>query len=800
MSLRYFLILIFFVLALTPVLFFQAWPQSTVGDSDLEDVRDRHLLLAQKIARTLEDYQANVRTTFAAFASDPLNWESASNYLKILENQNFRHICIVDRRSGQVMKSLSVAHAPCPQTIPEQRLKVLNDIAVEEQTVFSPVAAGADGSNVMHLVKPIDSNTLAVGELGTEYIRKLGEAVAFGLRGHAAIVDHAGNVLSHPLPNWVAERRSIAAVPLVQRMLAGETGVDRFFSPALRGDMVAGFTSVQPVGWGVMVPQPAEELLVKAQRARQSAMFVLLIGVAGSLTFALLLSVLMSRPLEDLTLAARRIADGELILPKTLKNKRILPLEMRDLYQSFTEMVFKLRKSITQVNRLAFLDTVTGLANRAYFCRRVTIFVDDADINETGVLLFLDLDGFKAVNDTKGHQVGDVILVQVAERLCDKLNLPLLSQKNPDETTIFESRSEALVARLGGDEFTIFLPNVSIGDAQNTAETILHSLETPFDTGESQVSLSASIGLARFPEDAVGYSSLLKAADSAMYDAKRSGKNQVQRYHRDITRRHDNRYNLADDLFSRDVAEQMDVYFQPVYRTADTSLVSVEGLLRWNHPTQGILGPGSFLSIANDLGQQRRIDMIAISKSLEIMEEFADRGIAPKELSLNLTLERLLDKPFMDEIIESMPMACKLSIELVESTTLDAMDTRVSWSIDRLKEAGIGLMLDDFGSRHASVSSLLDLAPDRIKLDSEMVSRIDNDRIAKIVKSIIDMSHDQGVKVVAKGVENIAHFTMLRDLGCDYAQGYALNAPMTKAEFMICLGNSVDAQLRSAKV
>lgn len=442
-------------------------------------------------------------------------------------------------------------------------------------------------------------------------------------------------------------------------------------------------------------------------------------------------------------------------------------------------MVVRLRDSTARVNTLAFVDSVTGLANREYFRQNIDAFVGATGFDGGAALLFLDLDGFKSVNDTKGHDAGDIMLRHVADRLCETVGVPPF---DPNTSSPQDCRNP-VIARLGGDEFVIFLPNFTGDDASALADKVLGALSVPFDIGESPVALSCSIGVARFPEHGAEYSSLLKAADLAMYDAKRSGKNQIKLYFSNLHRRSSGRHFLADDLFSGAFAEQMDMIFQPIYRTGDMDYTGVEGLIRWQHPTEGLLEPNQFLPAVAALGMQRQIDTFAFEHATALVSDLAARGIDTGSLSLNLPMERLIDKPFMDLVIRNLPLPFAFSVELVESSFLDIMDSRIYWSIDRLKEAGVGIELDDFGSTHASVSSLLDLGPKRIKLDTGLVRRISEDvRIAAILRSLVEMAHGQGVEVVGKGAEFPSQVEVLTELGCDYLQGYALSTPMTASQ------------------
>jgi GGDEF domain-containing protein len=417
--------------------------------------------------------------------------------------------------------------------LPEERFRALKALANGDRVATSEVMADSDGMNVMQLVKAV-GDQIAVGTFSTRYINQLGKNIAFGVLGHAAIVDHAGNVLSHPLDSWIAERRNIAKVSSVQRMLAGETGVETFYSPALKGDMIAGLTAVQPVGWGVMVPQPVVELHAKAERASRSALLIMALGFLASAVIGLAAAFWIARPIEALSDSSRQVASGRYVTPRL---RRWLPAELASLQTSFASMIGKLRLSLMEVNRLAYTDGVTGLANRTYFLRRAVNVIDHSKRESRSCsLLFIDLDGFKPVNDNLGHDMGDIVLKSVADRLADHFRvLPVgdLIDQNPLECDI--APDEVIVARLGGDEFAVLVAGA--GDESQAlamGEEILSLLVVPFHIHEQAIRIGASIGIACTPRDGSDLTTLLKKADIAMYNSKRTGRNKVSLFDRSL--------------------------------------------------------------------------------------------------------------------------------------------------------------------------------------------------------------------------------------------------------------------------
>jgi len=240
MKLRFLLISTLFALVLIPLLLFRAWPHSAVLESELDEVHERHLLIAQNLAAALERYHRDLSSTFELLLSDLEHLQDVDGVIEVLDNLSFRHVCAFNEETGQVVQQLAPKGALCPEVISAERLDRFKALAQGDGIGFGPVTQASDGQNVIHMVKSRDG-TLVVGAIYTSYFVELGKAVSFGMRGHAAIIDHEGNVLSHPLESWITDRMNMSEVSAVQKMLEGKTGVDTFFSPALEDDMIAGY-------------------------------------------------------------------------------------------------------------------------------------------------------------------------------------------------------------------------------------------------------------------------------------------------------------------------------------------------------------------------------------------------------------------------------------------------------------------------------------------------------------------------------------------------------------------------------
>ena len=788
MKLRYFLLALFLFLSVTPLLLFQAWPHSEVLEDELNEVHERHLLLARNLAAALERYHQDLVTTFDLLLDSPETWSETKSITRVLDNLSFRHVCIADWETGQVTQTLASASAPCPEQIAAAELERLKSLVLPDGVAFGPVVQVPDGENVLHMVKRLD-DSLAVGAIRTTYFQELGDAIAFGVRGHAAIVDQSGRALSHPLEDWVATRKDMSKISAVQRMMARETGVEIFYSPALKGDMIAGFTFVDPVGWGVMIPQPIKELYEKADAARQSGIIVLIIGVGFALALALLVSLRVVRPLEQISRASSKIADGELSLPDLQDRSRFLPVEFNELSKRFREMVFRLRENMSTINALAYQDLVTGLGNRTYLHQQL----DDAiSAEQSGALILIDLDGFKSVNDMYGHDVGDKVLEVVGARLCDVLNI-----RKPAEAKDAMPGQEAsnawlhpFVTRVGGDEFAIWIPSTEQERISSQAKQIVERIREPIVVDSAQATIGASVGIAHFPGDGQDRAGLMKAADLAMYDAKKAGKDRFVAYTPALMRAVLNERELGREIETGLETGQFLPFFQPQFRLSDRILSGVEALVRWRHPDKGLLTPKDFLETAKELNFIADIDAMMMQSSVELLVDLNQAGISIPSLAVNVSEERLQAPDFVSSLQSLKGLPFELRFELVETMALDNLEEQLAWTLEQIRQAGFLLDLDDFGVANASVLGLMNVEPSHIKIDRNLVSGIEQDNVfERLVQSIIGMGHSLGIPIIAEGADTLEQVERLATMNCDFAQGFALAKPMDIHDLSSFLNN-----------
>ncbi|WP_282610386.1 sensor histidine kinase [Pelagibius sp. Alg239-R121] len=301
---------IFLAITVVPLCLFWLWPHSKALDSEFKEVHERHLLLANNLSSALSRYYRDAVAGYEIVSRNLVDGKDFAFADELLTNLSFRHICVAELKGGRVVSEVDTQAFPCPEIIPAKRFAYFQSVAKEERTILTGVLPAPDGQPTLYFLK-IYGDRLVVGAVFTDYFVKLGKQISFGRLGHAAIVDQNGRVLAHPLDSWIAEMRDISKVSVVQRMLAGETGVETFYSPALKDDMVAGFTAVDGPGWGVMVPQPVAELKEKAAGIQLSAMVVFAAGLALAAVLAAVLSFALVRSLKTVTLAARAMASGD---------------------------------------------------------------------------------------------------------------------------------------------------------------------------------------------------------------------------------------------------------------------------------------------------------------------------------------------------------------------------------------------------------------------------------------------------------------------------------------------------------
>lgn len=419
----------------------------------------------------------------------------------------------------------------------------------------------------------------------------------------------------------------------------------------------------------------------------------------------------------------------------------------------------------------AHYDALTQLPNRQMFYDNLRQTIDLSHNNNIQfALLFLDLDDFKDVNDTYGHEDGDELLNIVAQRLLGCV------------------RPTDLVSRLGGDEFTIIVQNLkNLSDIEFIAEKILNSISKPYAIRENTVHVSASIGIAFFPRDSSDAAELLKRADLAMYEAKKDGRNQYRIFSAVMLKNVVTRRELMAEMNSALEEEQFTLHYQPIIDMQTGKTVKAEALIRWNHPTRGLIGPLEFISLAEETSQIVAIGNWVFNQAMKQAVEWHDQFQSNFSININVSpIQFMHDGLNTNEWIHALARnglsGAALVVEITESLLMEVND-EVRARLMAFKHAGIKVALDDFGTGYSSLLHLKQLDIDILKIDRSFVRNLgSNPEDLALCQGIIVMAHQLGMKVIAEGVNSQRHHDLLKEAGCDYGQGFWYAKPMTATE------------------
>jgi diguanylate cyclase (GGDEF)-like protein/PAS domain S-box-containing protein len=435
------------------------------------------------------------------------------------------------------------------------------------------------------------------------------------------------------------------------------------------------------------------------------------------------------------------------------------------------EDITERKKNEEQIHQLAYFDTLTGLPNRALFLDRLQKSLALADRSgKTVAVLFLDLDNFKDINDTQGHDFGDKLLTEVARRLSGCI------------------RDADTLARLGGDEFVVMLAADGHETAGITALRILETFRCPFDIEGRRTYAGFSIGIAIYPDDASDLEGLLRSADAAMYQAKGRGRQNFQFFSAKMNARIVERVSMEADLRQTLEQEDLVLFYQPQWDLLTGRHCGVEVLLRWRHPELGEISPNRFIPLAESSGQIFRLGEWALRSACTQASAWVQAGRSVGRIAVNISGHQLRQNDFPD-LIRSILADTNLDptvleLEFTESVLMENGEKTVS-VLQSLKEMGIHLSIDDFGTGYSSLSYLKHFPVDRIKIDRSFVSGIGrNPGDAAIVAAVIALARTLKVRVMAEGVETRDQLDFLQKHGCSEVQGFLLGVPMATADLV----------------
>jgi diguanylate cyclase (GGDEF)-like protein/PAS domain S-box-containing protein len=452
-------------------------------------------------------------------------------------------------------------------------------------------------------------------------------------------------------------------------------------------------------------------------------------------------------------------------------------LARRELEQQVQARTAELQRANEQLLHDAFHDALTGLPNRALFLDRLGQAIERSKrhVERRFAVLFLDFDRFKVINDSLGHTIGDALLTALGRRLKPCLR--------PADT----------LARLGGDEFTILLEDITcLDDATKVAERIGQALLHPFVLHDHEIHISASIGIVG-ESGYAGPNEALRDADIAMYRAKSLGKARYEVFDRAMRERALALMTLESDLRLALGRGQLQVHYQPIVEACGQQLVGFEALVRWQHPKHGIISPAEFISLAEETGLIIEIDRWVLAEACRQVRFWQDEfpTCGPVTLSVNLSSQQFIRPDLAAYVKQTLQdtgfAAANLKLEITETLLMNS-SASVNEVLEHLRELGVQLYIDDFGTGYSSLSYLQRFSTDTLKIDRSFISKMsESEESAELVRTIISMAHNLGMQVVAEGIETAEQLASLRELRCEYAQGYLFAKPLEPtqaAEFL----------------
>jgi diguanylate cyclase (GGDEF)-like protein/PAS domain S-box-containing protein len=437
-----------------------------------------------------------------------------------------------------------------------------------------------------------------------------------------------------------------------------------------------------------------------------------------------------------------------------------------------------------RMRHLAYFDALTGLPNRRQFTEELEMKLQlENRSSQQLALLFIDMDNFKRINDTLGHSIGDLLLCEVSTRLMESVRV--------GDQVLRQSSREAniSVSRLGGDEFTVLISNMCHrNDVEVVANRILTALRKPMTLNGHELIVTPSIGISQAPMDGKSVELLLKHADTAMYQAKKAGCNNYQFYDIGMDHTSFERLNLESELYKAMELDQIEVHYQPIVDLRSGAVLEVEALVRWRHPSRGLIFPDAFISIAEEIGAIAQLGEIVLRKACRQLREWQLANMTIQRVAVNISSMQIRQKnflPMVAEILKETGLAPNaLILELTESILMLDAEQNID-TLQKLKKTGIFIALDDFGTGYSSLSYLQRFPVDILKIDRSFINDIrDKHNNAGIINAVAALARSLNLQVVCEGIETMEQLRFLCDLNVDTVQGYLLSKALPAIELV----------------
>ncbi|MCX6344340.1 MAG: EAL domain-containing protein [Armatimonadetes bacterium] len=439
------------------------------------------------------------------------------------------------------------------------------------------------------------------------------------------------------------------------------------------------------------------------------------------------------------------------------------------------------RKSYEEIlDRQARYDPLTGLPNRLMFTETLSAMINSHKKSGANLgLIFLDMDRFKNVNDTHGHDAGDLLLIEIGRRIKDCL------------------RNSDVLCRMGGDEFTVILRRFKcVEDVRLVADRILNEISRPFIIQNQEFNIGSSIGVSIYPSDAQDFNGIVKNADTAMYRAKELGRNNCQFYNAEMDAATIHKQKTEQDLRQAIAQGELEIYYQPRINPLSSARLGAEALLRWNHPERGLVPASAFIMLAEESGLIIAIGEYALNLICDQQKEWLNAGYEPMPVAINLSEKQVFRTDFLEKILDRVQKnelnPSLISLELPGKAFLYISEP-VLYIIEQMREIGVKLTLDDFSNGPISMNDLKNLPIDSLKIDKRVLEgAMDNVGDVRVAASVASTARNLGLELIAVGVENDLHLKLASDLLCDVAQGYLIGHPMPAKDYEKSLSKRID--------
>lgn len=627
-----------------------------------------------------------------------------------------------------------------------------------------------------------------VSLLRLSYFDHFLDAVTFGKTGYAILLNNSGEILYHPDEKLIGSKiNSTRLAGIVNEYNTGLLQLSGTFEYYFDGSsQIYGYCIIPDLDWVLLIKQDISEIWSMTSIILMllvTICFVLLVFIS---IFANSMSKRFTKPIIALRDAMRTASDGDLTVQANIKSKN----ELGELSKSFNKMLHiiktnyedlasmheellsneeQLRNNYDHIEYLAYHDTLTNLPNKLAFLDYVNaVLVSSPGANKMHAVYFIDLDNFKTINDTLGHDYGDSLLIHTAKIL----------------TSIGDN---GMLARTGGDEFLIFRENITSKDEViSYASNIIERFREPIDLEGEAVYVSMSIGIAIYPDNGLSPNTLIKNADIAMYKSKETGKNRYTLFDSAMEEELNRNINIIEIL--RNAIENKDIYvqYQPQYELATNSIIGFEALMRIRSDRLGPLCPDEFIPVAEESGMIIELSSWLIKEACLFNKKLIDQGIPPKLVSVNISSVQINHPGFVEslsQILEETGLPPEyLVLEITESTLVSSI-TDATKLLNDLQNMGLKISLDDFGTGYSSLNYLTQMPICTLKIDKSFIDHIcTSKKDAHIAQLIISLAHNLKIKVVAEGVENEDQLELLRKNKCDYVQGFVFSPPLHPEE------------------